>query len=128
VNFDATTLCIASQQVIPNVRVYFVIDSVRKLLDTPSYTVEKEEQLALQFRVRKMSIGFSARRSDYPKIGCSWFSSVTSRQMLAQYLKAVHSRSSLHPYFIFHKHPFIGRYVIMRLESAIKQDNILHCT
>jgi hypothetical protein len=34
----AITLCVASQQVVPKVSVYFIIDSVRKLLDTPSYT------------------------------------------------------------------------------------------
>jgi hypothetical protein len=37
VNFAAITLCVASQQVFIVV-VYFLIDSVRKLLDTPSYT------------------------------------------------------------------------------------------
>jgi len=31
------TLCVASQRVFIGVSVYFVIDSVRKLLDTPSY-------------------------------------------------------------------------------------------
>jgi hypothetical protein len=36
VNFAAITLCVASQQVFVVV-VYFVIDSVRKLLDIPSY-------------------------------------------------------------------------------------------
>jgi hypothetical protein len=35
VSFAAITLCVASQQVFIVV-VYFVIDSVRKLLDTPS--------------------------------------------------------------------------------------------
>jgi len=34
--FAAITLCVASQLVFL-VLVYFVIDSVRKLLDTPSY-------------------------------------------------------------------------------------------
>jgi hypothetical protein len=38
-SFAAITLCIASQRVFVVVSVYFVIDSVRKLLDTPSYTV-----------------------------------------------------------------------------------------
>jgi hypothetical protein len=33
--FAAITLCVASQQVFIVVSVYFVIDSVRKLLDTP---------------------------------------------------------------------------------------------
>jgi hypothetical protein len=37
VSFAAITLCVASQRVF--VVVYFVIDSVRKLLDTPSYHV-----------------------------------------------------------------------------------------
>jgi hypothetical protein len=36
VNFVSITLCVASQRVFIVV-VYFVIDSVRKLLDTPSY-------------------------------------------------------------------------------------------
>jgi hypothetical protein len=36
VSFAAITLCVASQRVFIVV-VYFVIDSVRKLLDTPSY-------------------------------------------------------------------------------------------
>jgi uncharacterized membrane protein len=34
-SFAAITLCVASQRVF--IVVYFVIDSVRKLLDTPSY-------------------------------------------------------------------------------------------
>jgi hypothetical protein len=39
VSFTAITLCVASQRVIPKVSLYFVIDSVRKLLDTLSYVV-----------------------------------------------------------------------------------------
>jgi hypothetical protein len=39
VNFAAITLCIASQRVFIVV-VYFVIDSVRKVLDAPSYTLQ----------------------------------------------------------------------------------------
>jgi hypothetical protein len=35
VSYAAITFCVASQQVF--IVVYFVIDSVRKLLDTPSY-------------------------------------------------------------------------------------------
>jgi uncharacterized protein HemY len=41
VSFAAITLCVASQRVfvvVVVVVVYFVIDSVRKLLDTPSYS------------------------------------------------------------------------------------------
>jgi hypothetical protein len=37
VSFAAITLCVVSQRVMPNVSVYFVIDSFRKLLDTTSY-------------------------------------------------------------------------------------------
>jgi hypothetical protein len=37
VSFAAITLCVASQRVFIFVIVYFVIGSVRKLLDTPSY-------------------------------------------------------------------------------------------
>jgi len=37
VTFAAITLCIASQRVSIVVSVYFIIDSVRKRLDTPSY-------------------------------------------------------------------------------------------
>jgi hypothetical protein len=37
VSFAAITLCVASQRGIPKVSVYFVIDLVRKRLDTPSY-------------------------------------------------------------------------------------------
>jgi hypothetical protein len=37
VSFTAITLCVASERVFIVVSVYFVIDSVRKLLDTSSY-------------------------------------------------------------------------------------------
>jgi hypothetical protein len=40
VSFAAITLCVASQRVFIVV-VYFVIESVRKLLDTPSYITAK---------------------------------------------------------------------------------------
>jgi hypothetical protein len=42
VSFAAIILCVASQRVIPKVSVYFVIDSVRKLLDTPAYAIPIE--------------------------------------------------------------------------------------
>jgi hypothetical protein len=38
VNFVAITLCVASQRIIRKVGVYFIMDSVRKRLDTPSYS------------------------------------------------------------------------------------------
>jgi hypothetical protein len=37
VNFAAITLCVVPQRIIPKVSIYFVIDSVRKLLGIPSY-------------------------------------------------------------------------------------------
>jgi hypothetical protein len=40
VNFAAITLCVASQRLIPKVDVYSFMDSVRKLLDTPSCNKE----------------------------------------------------------------------------------------
>jgi hypothetical protein len=39
VSVATITLCVASQRVFIVVDVYFVIDSVWKLLDTPSYVV-----------------------------------------------------------------------------------------
>jgi hypothetical protein len=39
VSFAAITLCVASQRVFIVISVYLVIDSVRKLLDTPSCAV-----------------------------------------------------------------------------------------
>jgi hypothetical protein len=38
VSFGAITLCVASQRELIVVSLYFVIDSVRKLLDSPLYT------------------------------------------------------------------------------------------
>jgi hypothetical protein len=40
VSFAAITLCVASERVFIVVSVYFLIDSVRKLLVTPSYIFE----------------------------------------------------------------------------------------
>jgi hypothetical protein len=44
VSFAAKTLCVASQRVFIIVSVYFVMDSVRTLLDTPSYMAQKDNQ------------------------------------------------------------------------------------
>jgi hypothetical protein len=48
-SFANITLCVASQQVSIFVRVYFVIDSVRKLLDTPSYSVLKQLRVCRKY-------------------------------------------------------------------------------
>jgi hypothetical protein len=43
VSFATITICVASQRVRIVVRLYLIIDSVRKLLDTPSYTSNNGE-------------------------------------------------------------------------------------
>jgi len=42
-SFATITLCVASQRDFIVVSVYFLIDSVRKLLDTPSYHCQEGE-------------------------------------------------------------------------------------
>jgi hypothetical protein len=58
VSFAAITLRVASQRVfIVAVVVYFVIDSVRKLFDTPSYlelTVKKHKENGKNYRMRNL--------------------------------------------------------------------------
>jgi hypothetical protein len=44
VSFAAVTLCVASQRVFVIVSVYFVIDSVRKPLDTQLYLAQDRDQ------------------------------------------------------------------------------------
>jgi hypothetical protein len=48
VSFADITLCVASQRAIPKVSVYFIIDSVRKLSDTPSYGIISEWIFGIQ--------------------------------------------------------------------------------
>jgi hypothetical protein len=48
VSFATITLCVTCQQVFIVVSVYFFRDSVRKLLDTPSYTSD-ENILSIPF-------------------------------------------------------------------------------
>jgi hypothetical protein len=45
VSFAVLTFCVASQRVTTKVSVYFVIDSVRKLLDTLSYSMMMGQQI-----------------------------------------------------------------------------------
>jgi hypothetical protein len=57
VSFAATTLRVASQRVL---LVYFVIDSVRKLLDTPSYMRSQQKltyMKTLEFPITAKSYG-----------------------------------------------------------------------
>jgi len=48
VSFAVITLCVASQGVFVVVFIYFIIDSVRKLLDTLSYTSSAREQRTVE--------------------------------------------------------------------------------
>jgi len=47
VSFAAITLCVASQLVFIIIVVYFVIDSVRKLVDIPSYIANTDKDCDL---------------------------------------------------------------------------------
>jgi hypothetical protein len=57
VSFATITLCLASQRLY-NVAVYFVIDSVRKILDTPSYftTTAKEKRITNREVIRFLPV------------------------------------------------------------------------
>jgi hypothetical protein len=48
VSFAAITLCVVFQRVFIVVSIYFVIDSVRKLLDTPSYLFTLVNRISLK--------------------------------------------------------------------------------
>jgi hypothetical protein len=50
VSFAAITLCVASQRGFIVVSVYFVIDSVRKLLDTPSSVTGEQSRSSTVLR------------------------------------------------------------------------------
>jgi hypothetical protein len=52
VTFAAITLCVASQRVFNIVNVYFVIDSVRKLLDIPSHVPKLEYTFYIHYLLR----------------------------------------------------------------------------
>jgi hypothetical protein len=49
VSFAAVTLCVASQRVFIVVSVYFVIDSIRKLLVTSSYVAHLKHEISSTF-------------------------------------------------------------------------------
>jgi len=78
-SFASITFCIASQRVIPKVRMYFVIDSVRELLDTPSYEV-------------RSNLGSSVNIAIHPRAGRLGFDSLQG-QVLNPFATA--SRSAL---------------------------------
>jgi hypothetical protein len=84
VSFASITLCVASQRVFIFVSVYFFIDSVRKLLDTPSYLADQRvfQVLILQGKSSVLidhdgtDVTCLSSRKDYIDCGPSWFSSV----------------------------------------------------
>jgi len=61
--FAAITLCVASQRAFIIVSVYFVIDSVLKLLDTPSYTSRAKSSKELMIYRRSLVQSFQILRS-----------------------------------------------------------------
>jgi hypothetical protein len=62
VSFAAITLCVASQRVF--VVVYFVIDSVRKLLDTHPYTLFRADILNIKI-LSTENVGYWGEHSYY---------------------------------------------------------------
>jgi len=56
VSFTAVTLFVASQRVFIVVSTYFVIDSIRKLLETPSYTSFDENLFSSQIIMGSMTV------------------------------------------------------------------------
>jgi hypothetical protein len=62
VSFAAITLCVASQRVFIVVGVCFVIDSVRKHLDTTSYFKKKKKLSHMQRKTRNFIADIDIRR------------------------------------------------------------------
>jgi len=58
VSFSVITVYVASQRVILKISVYFVIDSVRELLDTPSYMRLTKLSVFITVRASVTSINF----------------------------------------------------------------------
>jgi len=56
VSYAAITLCVASQREITKVSVYFVIDSVRKRLDTPSYVTIRKVAIVAHVKASKKPV------------------------------------------------------------------------
>jgi len=59
VSFATTTLCVASQQLIPKVTAYFIIDSVRELLDTSLYALRADIDVRMRaglYSTNKVSV------------------------------------------------------------------------
>jgi hypothetical protein len=56
VSFAAISLCVASKRVFIFVSVYFVIDSVRKLLDIPSYLLNAECWVSISERAEEFRL------------------------------------------------------------------------
>jgi hypothetical protein len=61
VSFAAITLCVASQWCFIAVSIYFVIDSVRKRLDTPSYVPKSFRTCRLERKLRMVQLSATRR-------------------------------------------------------------------
>jgi hypothetical protein len=68
VSFATITLCVASQRMFIVVSVYFVIDTVRKLLDTPSYKGRGDSSISKVNDYRLRALGTSCSM----EIGVTW--------------------------------------------------------
>jgi hypothetical protein len=84
VSFAAITLCVASEQVFSVVSLYVVMDSVRKLLDTSSYTIYICDKLHLVFFPK-------------PQYKISISTTVASRNFVVYNLKIIKSCTSSSP-------------------------------
>jgi hypothetical protein len=89
VSFAAITLCVASKQVFIDAVVYFVIDSVRKLLDIPSYAWKVKVKLYLCFDWASHHKGVLGSGGIAPLIfylgtRWRWVVSFTPRQLYSQ--------------------------------------------
>jgi hypothetical protein len=78
VSFAAITLCVASLRVLIVVNIYFVLDLVRKLLDTPSYINEyimcpvRRHESNSSFRTFS-KLAFKIIQANQDKNGSTWF-------------------------------------------------------
>jgi hypothetical protein len=124
-SFGAITLCVASQRVIPKVRVYFVIDSVRKLLDTPSYLVSA-------FQTSYQSSYFVTGHTTLISVSLVWFLDYHTRSSLyfpfrhntvipvfLLSIQANHTRYNLFTFISASSHRFHSLYSHFRYTTSV---------
>jgi hypothetical protein len=116
--FAAITLSVASQRVIPKVRVYFFNDSVRKISDTPSYILSVFDRTCwcrgkLQTYICEVCRSDLARVIGYLVIVC--------KQPLKRYCPCMKLLLTYHP---LTSH-FIRRYINYEQETVIKSRTVI---